>query len=250
VENFAESQYFHWKDTAMKAFEPVVVNENITVIPHREESDRSSSGEMERQEQGRGEGEGAGEGGRKLDVYITPGFAFGTGQHQTTKLCLVWLQENIDQTSKDTVVLDYGSGSGILAIASVLLGASEAIATDIEEDSILAIGLNAKLNGIDDMQVRPILVDHEEILRTAEEGCEELKGIECDILMANILAQPLRELAKTFAKHTKLGGKIALSGMLVDQVDSVRAAFEEEGFEHFEMSKLDEWALLEGRRGK
>jgi ribosomal protein L11 methyltransferase len=242
VEDFVDSEYFHWRETAMKAFEPVVVSESIRVIPSREEST------SDRDEERKGMVARVREGGKLLALYIKPGFAFGTGQHQTTKLCLVWLQENI---GKGGVVLDYGSGSGVLAIASVLLGAGEVVATDIEEDSISAIEMNARLNDIDPTtQIRTILVDHEEVLRSAseEEECESLRGIQCDILIANILARPLRELAKTFAKHTKPSGKIALSGMLVDQVQSVRAAFEKEGFEHFKVTKLDEWALLEGTK--
>jgi len=141
-----------------------------------------------------------------INVFLDPGSAFGTGSHPTTRLCLAWLERNV---RRGDGVLDYGCGSGILAIAAMKLGASRARAVDIDPLALEAARYNARANG-----VRVEVVD-------AHLG---FPG-DARITVANILANPLRMLAPTIASHTRPGGAIALSGILEAQADEVIAAY-------------------------
>ncbi len=144
----------------------------------------------------------------EVTVWLDPGLAFGTGTHPTTALCLEWL-ESQDVSTK--TVLDYGCGSGILAIAALKLGAARAIAVDIDPQALEATNENARRN---DVAGR--------LYATAQ---VEPGGPKCDILMANILAGPLTDLAETIAKLTTTGGTAVLSGILQNQAGDVAAAF-------------------------
>ena len=164
-------------------------------------------------------------------VDLDPGLAFGTGTHATTALCLEWL-DGRDLAGRR--LIDYGCGSGILAIAALKLGASEAVAFDIDPQALLAAHENAERNGV------------AERLRLAtaaprEPGC-------CDLLVANILAGPLADLAAHFALLLQPNGDLALSGLLQDQVDWVAAAYRP-WFMIGATATRDGWALLSGRRG-
>ncbi len=163
-------------------------------------------------------------------VALDPGLAFGTGAHPTTALCLEWLA---DRELAGRRVIDYGCGSGILAIAALKLGASEAIAFDIDPQALLATRENAQRNGV---------AHRLQIVGVAPEG-----PAGCDILVANILAGPLRELAGRFAALLRPGGEIALSGLLTDQVASVVSAYRPWSMIGATAVR-DGWALLSGRR--
>lgn len=165
-------------------------------------------------------------------LALDPGLAFGTGHHPTTELCLTWLDEQPDLTGR--AVLDFGCGSGILAIAAVRLGAARALAVDHDPQALEATVANAAANGLASrIDVRP-----PQALSAAES---------VDLLVANILAGPLIALACTFADHLRPGGELALSGILAEQVDAVAETYRR----HFDLGppRIQEgWALLRGRR--
>lgn len=144
-----------------------------------------------------------------INLRLDPGLAFGTGTHPTTALCLAWL----DQYLKPGVrVLDYGCGSGILAIAALLLGAQEAWAIDIDPQALLATRENARRNEIAD-----------EHLHIGQPN--ELATGPFDVVIANILSGPLIELADTLCDQIKPGGHLLLSGILEDQADKTARAY-------------------------
>lgn len=141
-------------------------------------------------------------------VRIDPGLAFGTGSHETTAMCLEWL----DRTPLlGTRVIDFGCGSGILAVAAAALGATQVWATDVDELALLATQQNAVKNDV----LQRITVTHAARLRCGD----------ADILIANILAGPLIDLAPRLRGHCRRGGTLVLSGILASQADAVRAAY-------------------------
>jgi len=165
-----------------------------------------------------------------IRIELDPGLAFGTGTHPTTALCLEWLEaQSLDGRS----VVDFGCGSGILAIAAAMLGAATVRAVDVDPQALLATDANAERNG-----VRPKL----EV--TADPG---LPRSGTDLLVANILAGPLVELAPDFAAAVRPGGRIALSGILEGQSNTVTAAYRP-WFDIALTAMRDGWALLAGQR--
>jgi len=164
-------------------------------------------------------------------IDMDPGLAFGTGTHQTTDLCLQYLDENppIKQT-----VIDYGSGTGVLAIAAVKLGATSAIAVDNDPQAVLATIDNVKTNHVD----KQIAVLHSD---------EQGKLDKVDLLIANILAKPLIELCQNFSDLVKCGGKITLSGILQEQLDRILEAYAEY-FVDLTVTQKDRWCRVDGIR--
>ena len=168
--------------------------------------------------------------GEDVDVLLSPGLAFGTGTHPTTAICLEWL----DALDLDgAVVVDYGCGSGILAVAAARLGARSVIATDNDPQALLATRDNAAANQVAD-RIRAV-------------PPSGLAGISADVLVANILANPLIELAPKLGNVTKSGGKLALSGILRAQVPAVAAAYAS-AFALVAPAFKEDWARLEGTR--
>ena len=165
-------------------------------------------------------------------VMLDPGLAFGTGTHPTTSLCLSYL-DSLDLKDKD--VLDYGCGSGILAIAALKLGANSATGVDIDEQALIASKENAKRNGVEDKLQRVMGTD------------KKLDLPQFPITVANILAGPLAELEPIIASLTQSGGKLALSGILTEQADSVIEAYSKD-FVMNKVKDLDGWALLTGTK--
>lgn len=164
----------------------------------------------------------------KARVELDPGLAFGTGAHATTALCLEWLAQTV--TDGDCVI-DYGCGSGILALAAIKLGAREAWAVDNDPQALEATQENAQRNHTNLHAVLP----------------EELPRLQADQLIANILANPLISLAPHFAELVKPTGKIALSGILVEQIDAVNAAYQP--WFNFDAPRIkDGWVCLSGSR--
>lgn len=163
-----------------------------------------------------------------LNIVLDPGLAFGTGSHPTTHLCLAWLADNLQAGAS---VLDYGCGSGILAIAAKLRGAGDTLGVDIDPQAMVASRYNADNNRAD---VRFALPD-------------DMPPFVADVVVANILASPLKVLAPALAAHCKPGGRIALSGILREQAEEVAAIYSE----WFDMSPplpLENWVLLTGRK--
>ncbi len=163
-----------------------------------------------------------------LNLRLDPGLAFGTGSHPTTRLCLEWLQAHI---AGGESVLDYGCGSGILAIAARKLGASQAAGTDVDPQAITASAANARLNGVAATFVLPDAL---------------APGVH-QILVANILANPLMLLAPALSARVAAGGRIALSGILTEQADAVAAAYAR-WFTLVPWRQRDGWVLLASRR--
>lgn len=163
-------------------------------------------------------------------LELDPGLAFGTGTHPTTALCLEWLDGS---PLAETRVLDYGCGSGILALAALALGASHALAVDIDPQALLATGQNAERN---------------QLTERLEAGPpEHAAGRHYDVVLANILAGPLVELADVLGSLVKPGGRVVLSGLLLDQAPAVARAYAK----HFQMKPpvtREGWVLLEGTR--
>ena len=165
-------------------------------------------------------------------VMLDPGLAFGTGTHPTTSLCLCYL-DSLDLKDKD--ILDYGCGSGILAIAALKLGAKSATGVDIDEQALIASKENAKRNGVEDKLQLIMGTD------------KKLDLPQFPITVANILAGPLAELEPIIASLTQSGGKLALSGILTEQADSVIEAYSKD-FVMNKVKDLDGWALLTGTK--
>jgi ribosomal protein L11 methyltransferase len=161
---------------------------------------------------------------------LNMGLAFGTGQHPTTRLCLEWLEREMPAGLS---VLDYGAGSGVLALAALKLGAASATAIDNEPQALVATESNAKLNGL---------------LASIRIGLPETLGTEkYDLIFANILARPLIALADYFADRQSAGGRIVLSGILETQIDEVQGRYASV-YGSFQRHLLGDWALLTGTR--
>ncbi len=162
-------------------------------------------------------------------IRMDPGLAFGSGTHTTTALCLEWLARHPIWGS----VLDYGCGSGILAIAALKLGANRATATDIDPQALTATSANATANGVSS--------------RIKVTSSDTLACKEHDVIVANILADALIALAPRLAKLSRPGGDLVLSGILRRQVDSVLTAYDP-WFRFDTPTERDDWVLLTAKR--
>jgi len=164
----------------------------------------------------------------KVCVNLNPGLAFGTGSHPTTRLCLEWLEKsNLDQKS----VLDYGCGSGILAISAIKLGAKCVTAIDLDPQAVIASKNNAEKNHV---QQEIEITDNN---KTIEKNF--------NIIVANILAKPLIELAPYFYKKLNKEGAICLSGILEGQINIIKDAY----LKYFNLSEIkikDGWVMMSG----
>ena len=167
-------------------------------------------------------------------VQLDPGLAFGTGTHPSTALCLEWLARH-ELAGKR--VLDYGCGSGILAIAALKRGAVHADAVDIDPQALIATQGNAQINAV------------EQRLRCASvaQFTEQAVDESVDIVLANILAKPLMELAPTLARRLRAGGSIVLAGVLQSQADEVRGAYAP-WFDFDQDGRREDWARISGTR--
>lgn len=165
------------------------------------------------------------------NLLLDPGLAFGTGTHPTTFLCMQWLAS---QDLQQKTLIDYGCGSGILGICALLLGASHATGIDIDPQALSATHENVKRNQIA-IDRFPVYLPQACILETV------------DIVVANILAGPLVELADTLIPHIKIGGSLCLSGILAPQEEAVKKAYSHAI--HFAPSQQKEgWVQLSGQR--
>ncbi len=164
-----------------------------------------------------------------VNLLLDPGLAFGTGTHPTTALCLEWLD---GQDLNDCTVIDFGCGSGILAIAALLLGAPQAIGTDIDPQALEASRDNAGRNGIDPARF-PVYLPADMPQQPAE------------VVVANILAGPLVSLAPQITALVKAGGRLALSGILAEQAEKVRAAYAD-AFDLDPTAIKDGWVRISG----
>lgn len=167
-----------------------------------------------------------------VTLWLDPGMAFGTGTHATTAQCLTWMGE---QTQHDLTplrgksVIDFGCGSGVLSIAALLLGAEHAWAVDIDEQALLASSDNALTNSV--------------AARLSVGQPSILDGVTADILLANILFQPLMELADVFAERVVAGGYLVMSGILESQMKPLRMRYND-AFDFAAGGASDGWALM------
>lgn len=175
-----------WQDAWRRNWEPLRFGRRLTVAPAAEEADNYGD----------------------VVIHLTPGLAFGTGQHPTTALCLEWL---VAQNLRGKTVLDYGTGSGLLAIAAIKLGARHAYAVDTDGQALTACDQNARRNEVYDALT----------IGTPA----ELPKITADVLVANILAETLKALAGHLTRSITAGGQIVLSGILDHQMAAVMDAY-------------------------
>lgn len=178
----------------------------------------------------------------KLLVEIDPGTAFGTGQHETTQLCIRQLKKYV---TPDTVLLDVGTGSGILGITALKLGAKEVFGTDLDENAITAVGENLEANGISHDKFKVLqgnIID--------DKAVQEAAGFEkYDVVAANILADIIIMLQKEIPVHMKKGGIFITSGIIDMKEEAVKKAIgENEAFELLEITCQGEWVSVTVRK--
>lgn len=198
-----------WERVWLESFTPIEVGKNLWVCPSWCEPAEPEA----------------------RNIMLDPGLAFGTGTHATTHMCLQWLAE---QTLDDQQVLDYGSGSGILAIAAIFSGAEHADAVDIDPLAVDACIENANRNSVAN-QMGAYLPD--ELAKS--------NPAKYDLVIANILAEVIIELRETLLENLKPGGTLLLTGILSSQAEKVKAAFGDSF--HFEQQNKDQWCLLTAR---
>ncbi|MCK6390264.1 MAG: 50S ribosomal protein L11 methyltransferase [Azonexus sp.] len=174
----------NWVQLTQSQFDPIRVSERLWIVPSWHESPDPSA----------------------INLVLDPGMAFGTGSHPTTRLCLEWLERHV---TPGATLLDYGCGSGILAIAAARLGAGAVSGVDIDPLAVEAARANAESNAVS--------------ARFAD-SAEALAG-EYDLVVANILSNPLRVLAPAICAHVRRGGQLALSGILREQADEIMAIY-------------------------
>lgn len=215
--SFAQLADRPWEREWLKDFQPMQFGERLWICPDGQRPEFSGSSLTTR---------------RSPPVFIDldPGLAFGTGTHPTTALCLTWL-DGVELHGKS--VIDYGCGSGILAIAALKLGAASALAVDIDPQAIIATKENAARNDVAD--------------RIEAHTVAEMDAQSADIVLANILAEPLITLAATLARLVKPGGHIVLSGLLTEQAAQVAAHYAT-WFDIAPVSVRDGWARIDGIR--
>lgn len=167
---------------------------------------------------------------KAVNIILDPGLAFGTGTHPTTSMCLSWMDE---QDFVGKTVVDFGCGSGILAVAALKLGAKQVIGIDIDPQALIASVDNAKRNGVED-NLEVYLPEHQ-------------PEFQADFVLANILAGPLRELQAIITGYCKSGGKLVLSGILDSQSKEINELYGQD----FTMEKIEiqgEWSRLSGTK--
>lgn len=196
-----------WTAAWLDDYEPIEIGKNIVIYPSWRELPIDTA---------------------KTYIAVDPSVAFGCGNHETTKMCLEWLEENINPNSS---LLDYGCGTGILAIAGVKLGGKYAEGIDIDPKSIESSIKNAEMNKVyNKTHFNDVAADKS-----------------FDLLIANIFSNVLIALADTMLSKLKDGGKLALSGILANQVDDVQKAFEAKGVKFNKPQNMGgEWFLLSG----
>ncbi len=212
--NLPEHQIEHiedqdWERSWMDGFAPMRFGQRLWIVPSWHEAPEPDA----------------------VNLLLDPGLAFGTGTHPTTSLCLQWLDA---QPLEGCSVLDFGCGSGILAIAALLLGAPRAVGTDIDPQALEASRDNAQRNGIADERF-PVYLP------------ADLPQDQADVVVANILAGPLVSLAPQITSLVKHGGRLALSGILAEQADEVRAAYAAD-FALDPTAVQDGWVRISGVR--
>lgn len=199
----------NWVELTQSQFDPIRVSERLWIVPSWHKAPDPQA----------------------IVLVLDPGMAFGTGSHPTTRLCLEWLERTLPGLAAGASMLDYGCGSGILAIAAAKLGARAVQGVDIDPQAVTAAIANAERNAVSAR------------FKESTESIEE----EFDIVVANILSNPLKALAPAIASHVRRGGQLALSGILAEQADDLIACYSP----YLELSVADTregWVCLAGRK--
>lgn len=200
-----------WVRLTQSQFAPVPITANFWIVPTWHEAPPAA----------------------RTVMRLDPGLAFGTGTHPTTRMCLRWIATHAEAFAGQPV-LDYGCGSGILAIAARQFGAGETLAVDIDPAAVISTAQNAEANGV---SVRPGLPD------AAGPGCGRYP-----LVLANILASPLKLLAPLLAAHLAPGGQLVLAGILARQAEELQAAYAAHGLALSVADEEDGWILMHARR--
>jgi ribosomal protein L11 methyltransferase len=196
----------NWVQLTQSQFEPIRISDRLWIVPSWHDAPDPDA----------------------VNLVLDPGMAFGTGSHPTTRLCLEWLERTV---SPGQELLDYGCGSGILAIAAAKLGASPVYGVDIDPQAVVAAEANAERNGVS--------------ARFADSG-QPIAG-QFDIVVANILANPLKALAPAICGHVRPGGQLALSGILAEQAEELIGIYAE--WIPMQVADTREgWVCLAGRK--
>ena len=203
-----------WVRLTQAQFEPIPIGERLLITP-------SWHAEAAQAPNNRG----------RLCIELDPGLAFGTGSHPTTRLCLEWLEHHIHGGES---VIDYGCGSGILAIAAARLGAQSVIAIDIDDQALISTQANAQANPPTDQLI---------VIRSTEDPRPEA----VDVVVANILSMPLKLLAPVLIDLVQAGGTLVLSGVLERQADDVASAYAPR-IHLTIVAERDGWVCLAGQR--
>lgn len=196
----------NWVALTQSQFDPIRVSERLWIVPSWHTPPQEAA----------------------IAIRLDPGMAFGTGSHPTTFLCLQWLEHHVQP---GMTVLDYGCGSGILAICAALLKASGVTGTDIDPAALEAAAYNAREN---------------KVSLTLESAGEKIQG-QFDVVVANILSNPLRVLAPTLCSKVRLGGRLVLSGILESQAEELIAIYRP-WIELHVSSERDGWICLAGQK--
>lgn len=203
IESVAEQ---NWVQLTQAQFDPIRVSERLWIVPSWHESPDPAA----------------------INLILDPGMAFGTGSHPTTRLCLEWLERNV---TAGCSLLDYGCGSGILAIAAARLGAAPVAGIDIDSQAVEAARANAERNGVNALFAdsdRPVAGEY-------------------DLVVANILSNPLRVLAPAICAHVRPGGRLALSGILREQAEEIIGIYAQ--WLPLEIADVrEDWVCLAGRK--
>lgn len=197
-----------WANEWKKYYKPTKVGQKIVVKPTWEEYEEQ-------------EGD--------LIIELDPGMAFGTGTHETTSMCIRELEKYVDETKR---VFDIGCGSGILGIAAAKLGAKEVVAGDLDEVAVKVSKENCEENNVSDK----VIVKHGSLFEVVEG--------KADVIVANIIADIIKILAKDVSKFLTEDGVFISSGIILAKIDEVVEALEENGFEIVEIIKLGEWSAI------
>lgn len=205
-----------WANNWKQYFHPMKVGKRVLIEPEWERS----SGETDR-----------------VIFRIDPGMTFGTGSHETTQLCIESLENYITDTSK---VLDLGCGSGILSIISLMLGAKEATAVDIDPNAVHIAYANAERNGVDCTQYHVMSGN----LLTDETLCASLCQQKYDVVLANIVADVIIGLTPMARRCIDDSGVFIVSGVIEDRIDDVKNALCEGGFEVIDLKRRADWACM------
>ncbi|MDR0233444.1 MAG: 50S ribosomal protein L11 methyltransferase, partial [Zoogloeaceae bacterium] len=199
----------NWVRVTQAPFDPIRISDRLWIVPSWHDAPDPAA----------------------LNIALDPGMAFGTGSHPTTRLCLEWLEREVRPSMS---LLDYGTGSGILAIAAVRLGATPVDGMDIDPQAVSAARVNAENNRVD--------------IRFT--GTPESLLPQYDLVVANILANPLRLLAPALTARVRPGGKLALSGLLLQQAEAIASLYAP-WIEFEEPHEREGWICLSGaKRGE